>query len=177
MSSQTFELPKKSQPVPVLISFSDCRWDLSMVHNVEQRTTCGNVVSSRLHELIESSSPGFLLSVTTKISQTSHQLLEEEEFILHRRKLRKAKICTILLMLSVVKIQSIHVKPGRTHRNTQLFFQSFRALQKFRSLSASSSCAPTTVASTTFYVELMHLYVQAPACGCRVNHSFANPQL
>jgi hypothetical protein len=48
-----------------------------MVHNVEQRTTCGNVVSPRLHELIQSSSPGFLLSVTTKISWTSHQLLEE----------------------------------------------------------------------------------------------------
>lgn len=129
MSSQTFELPKKCQPVPVLISFSDCWWDLSMVHNVEQRTTCGNVVSPRLHELIQSSSPGFLLSVTTKISRTSHQLLEEEEFILHQRQLRKAKICTILLMLSVVKIQSIHVKPGQTHRNTQLFFKSFRALQ------------------------------------------------
>jgi hypothetical protein len=83
---------------------------------------CGNVVSSQLHELIQSSSPGFLLSVTTKIPQTSHQLLEEKEFILHRRQLRKAKICTILLMLSVVKIQSIHVKPGWTHRNTQLFF-------------------------------------------------------
>jgi hypothetical protein len=94
-----------------------------MVHNVEQRTTCGNVVSSQLHELIQSSSPGFLLSVTTKISQTSHQLLEEEEFILHRRQLRKAKICTILLMLSVVKIQSIHVKPGRT---PNFFFNPFQ---------------------------------------------------